>query len=439
MKRGCLVKKYVMLVIVLTVLLGACTAPVATVSPTPMPSATVQPSATPTATLLPSITPEPTTPPEPFLVQDEELINEQGQPVELAVPLLPGIQLKEVRNLADGVFEAYDTEGRLMLVNDGTGWVLAPMGMKLQEGIWSLWDGADQTWTAEWNVADLKERIAQIGMLVDVTLVHPEKFKTGEMQCIAPELCFHMQVKPEMAHEAYLMLLDAFAHTTSPTLRKYWREIGFYGNTGEQLEKFLQTSLSPDGNPYWLPSTSPQGTEFEYVQKNNGGSGNGRYRTNELVNRMGGVRLDGVGAAIYTVADWQTNPWVHAWFSWVKRANGSVTEDLLISQGTYNEWGLLVYPPNNRLMFVVGHRGLWPDLDNDRFQLGGSESLFRGEMDAMLLGRYYAAYWLNYLDRIDKVNFNEATERNCPVSLLVGGCDEVVSADDVVEIFEPQP
>jgi hypothetical protein len=313
------------------------------------------------------------------------------------------------------------------------------MGLKLKDGIWYLWSSEELNWTAEWNVSDLDERIAEIGLLVDETLVHPENFKTGEMQCIAPELCFHMQVKPEMAHEAYLMLLDAFAHTTSPTLRQYWREIGFYGNTGQQLEKFLETSIGPDGQPFWLPAVSPQGTEFTYVQTNVAQTGTGRYRMSEFINDIGGIKIDGVGAAYYTVAEWQKNPWFHAWFSWVKQTSGAVTEDLLISQGPWNEWGLLMHPSSNRLMFVVGHRELWPGLDNDKFQLGGQASLFRGEGDVRLLNRYYLAYLLNYSDITARRSSNESTVRICPVSLSVGGCDEVVASDEVVEIFEPQP
>ncbi len=311
-----------MFVIVLVVLLGACTVPAATLAPTIMPSATVQPSATPTATPLPTFTPEPTATPEPFLLQDGALVDGQGQPVELAVPLLPGIQLNEVRNLVDGVFEAYDTEDRLMLVNDGTGWVTAPLGMNLEAGVWRVWDTENRAWTPEWNVADFNERIAELRLLVDETLVHPENFKTGEMQCIAPELCFHMQVKPEMAHEGYLMLLDAFAHTTSPTLRKYFREIGFSGNTGEQLERFLQTSLSPDGKPYWLPAVSPKGTEFRYVQ-DAVGTGRGRYRNSEYVKANGGLHMTNLSIAVYPIGQWQDNLWVRSWVEWIKKMNSN--------------------------------------------------------------------------------------------------------------------
>jgi hypothetical protein len=360
--------------------------------------------------------------------------------VQVTVPLLEGITLQEVREVAGGEYEVYDTEGRLMLVNDGTGWVTAPMGLKLKDGIWYLWSSEELNWTAEWNVSDLDERIAEIGLLVDETLVHPENFRTGEMQCIAPELCFHMQVKPEMAHEAYLMLLDAFAHTTSPTLRQYWREIGFYGNTGQQLEKFLETSIGPDGQPFWLPAVSPQGTEFMYVQNTNGGTGNGRYRTNDLIDGLGGVRADRLYTAIISVEDWDKGIWARAWIQLIKTGNGRDTKNLLISQGEFNHWGLLVYPADGRLIFISEHHDTSLSLSNlDRTQVGGVLGVFRGDYDLLLMEKYIMAYYKNYTEK-HFGGIKKFTDRYCP-TISPGGvnCDEVVSSDDVIGLFEPQP
>ena len=64
-------KKWFMLIIVVTFFLGACTTPTVKSTQTTAPSATAQPSAIPTMTSLSTFTPEPTTPPEAFVVQDD--------------------------------------------------------------------------------------------------------------------------------------------------------------------------------------------------------------------------------------------------------------------------------------------------------------------------------------------------------------------------------
>lgn len=280
-------RKSFLLLLLQIILLTACatqtTSPAPTTALTPTPLASNTPTPIPTDTA----TPEPTsTPLAKFALNEAGQLTQLNSTdaydlVELNVPLLKGNKIQEVRNIAPDIYEAYDAQGRLMLVNDGTGWVTAPLGMTVVDATWYSWnkiEGQEPTWLPEWKMTDFDEKLGEVAQIVQEELVDPNMPAVGTAGCAAPELCFNMRVNPEMEQRAYKDFLEALINSKNTDVRRFWWEFGYPGGGVEKFVEVLEKSVGgPENAPYWVPAITAQGTQFRNLHSSKVGASNSWY------------------------------------------------------------------------------------------------------------------------------------------------------------------
>ena len=223
------------------------------------------------------------------------------------------------------MYQAVDEKGRTMLVKPAgkdKNWVVAPFGAALSNGVWRVWNVLNDGRWQEMSVVDAQgemsksSRLEPIAKIVIEELTNPEV--EGAMYSFSEYTDFDLEVVPGREHEVYLRVLDAYAK--SPVNRAYWNDVGFHGNTGEELYDWLKGSVGgPENQPYWLPGKSPNGIEFSSIVAN--GAWFARVGSWTPMVNNGGVYLKDIPYVFVSPFAYRNNVWANSFVTQLIRQN----------------------------------------------------------------------------------------------------------------------
>ena len=226
-----------------------------------------------------------------------------------------------------------------------------------------------------------------------------DQIPVRSVQCIDERLCYHMRVKEDKQEEAWKQVISSFA--VSPMLKDYWKDLGINDPNPENVEEFLANNVGgPENSAYWLPSETPNGIPFVMLQ--------GRTRTRSMfdahkqINENGGVYLDRMAFAAFSVDDWKNNQGLNGWVSNLMEKNYRGNPKYL-NRGSscYLTQGdpAILFGLNfnmGRFTFIIGHEKIidadlaWQDL----MELGGVKQVFRPDFDPKIAQAYWDTYWI---------------------------------------------
>ncbi len=317
-----------------------------------------------------------------------------------------------------------DKDGNMMLLKTPDGWVMAPYGMYLKDGMWRLYDEASKTPIPDYKIPDLDNKLKQIYDLVE-THLDWNAVKPGTMGFI-PGMNYGLEFKPGMDQKMYHDLVQSFLQTQYPQLRKFLAETGFTS------ESFLQRSKGPDGQLGWVPAVSPQGTHFVDIQGSiPTGVAMPQMHENIAINKDGGFYLDKLPMVVfspYGPNGYRTNPFLRGWYQSLNKVNKSAI-DTLIHAGNPGEsdfaFGLIYDPAQKGMIFVVGSEVVDPRGRTEEYTIGGLHQQPRLE-DGIYVSVLYELYrW----SMTHVINNKFKYPALCP-SLSATFCEEVPGIDD---------
>lgn len=436
-----------------SVVLASCAPLIQSIQPgqPPTPANTVvQGSSTPPSTSTPEM-PKPTTTPEvtptdtyagPWIengriyeMQDGEKVQAEYRgilPEQIILDRIDNsiVQLNKDGKAVGNMSVAYDAKGRIMLVKPfGKSWIVAPYGSALEKGIWSVYRDEGQGKMKELGVVDAQGVMADTNKLRAIAeIVTSELFNNPEPGMVYPfadVVSYDMITAPGQEHQVYLDILDAYA--SMPDNRRYWYEVGFSGTTGIELEKWLENSTGgPEGKPYWLPASSPKGTEFKSIVTL--GQNSGRINVWEKLQSTGGIYLDSIPFSFVSPDSYRNNVWARAYSEVIKRDNENNPHPYVYLSGATagsvgSLYGLLVnkylrmqYCVSDTIYFQYGPYGAFGDADgNKRAEIDPKIASAKLQVLFIVLNKKNIGYWaciapgIDCIDQPGSVNINSIT------------------------------
>jgi len=231
------------------------------------------------------------------------------------------------------------------------------------------------------------------------------------------ELSFNMEFKDPKA--AYRMLLET---VIGDNLRnqQFWQEtLGTSAPTIDQLLAYARNNVGgPENKAYWLPFNTSNGTKFNFLSVL--GYDTDLHMRNPEID---GVYIDGIYSMFFIGKDLR-DPAISDFVEGLRSDNKQILQGLITNRVLdtviLDEFGLLFV--NNRFVFVAGggeiHSGK-PSLDKNF--LGGSEWMFRADIDPAIV----SAQFLSYLDAMayydPKLNYSKHTVCVSSLELCPGG------------------
>lgn len=208
------------------------------------------------------------------------------------------------------------------------------------------------------------------------------------------ELSFNMEFKDPKA--AYRMLLETVVGDNLEN-QKFWQEtLGTSNPTVDQLLAFARNNVGgPENKAYWLSFNTDNGTKFNFLSVM-GTSMDLRMTKPEI----DGVYLDGIYSIFFYGKDLM-DPAIDDFIRGLRTDNRQISMGL-ITNGVdglpWQEFGLLFQ--NNRFIYVSGNEELAPYGPYVEYLLGGSESVFRKDIDPAIV----SAQFLSYIDAMSNYN-----------------------------------
>lgn len=185
----------------------------------------------------------------------------------------------------------------------------------------------------------------------------------------------------------------AEAWVANPAMQTYLRELGV-PPTLDGFLAFLPTSFGPDGQPYYLPGKTPQGTPLRFLL---GTYVSGLMKENPAASK--GVYFDGLRFLFYSLNQWDNNDGgVRDYLQALYRANTKVQDPPTIGGGTLKQYRVsefgIVITDDQRVMFVGGNEHPGYSLVQNNGLFGGTKGDFRQDIDP----RVASAMWRTYLN-----------------------------------------
>ena len=317
------------------------------------------------------------------------------------------IQLNKDGKTVGNMSVAYDSKGRMMLVKPfGKSWIVAPFGSALEKGIWSVYQDEGHGKVKELGVVDAQGVMADTNKLRSIAeIVTAELANTPESGTVYPfadVVSYDMITAPGQEHQIYIDILNAFASTTAN--RQFWYEVGFNGTTGAELENWLKNSVGgPEDKPYWLPATSPKGTEFKSIVSN--GQIGGKVDTWNKLQSTGGVYLDNIPFSFISPSLYQNNVWARAYAEIIRRDNENNPHPYIyisgISAGSIGAlYGLLInkshieYSVIDTMDFLYGPNSAFGDANgNKRPEVDPKVATAKLQVLYLVISKKNNGYW----------------------------------------------
>lgn len=256
------------------------------------------------------------------------------------------------------MYQGKDDKGRIMLVKpagEDEKWTVAPFGSAISNGVWRVWNSERNGSWKEMGTVDAQgemaksSRLEMIAKIVTEELTNPEQ--EGEMYSYSNYTDFGLEVVPGRGHEVYAKVLEAYAK--SPVNRKYWNEVGFGGNSGEDLYQWLKGNKGgPEGLPYWLPGKSPEGTKISSIMST--GPWTGHVLPWDPIVNNGGVYMKDVPYVFVSAFDYRNSVWANSFITQLKRENeGKPRPFIWVAKDVSDAslaWGMFLL--GNRVVFT---------------------------------------------------------------------------------------
>jgi hypothetical protein len=212
------------------------------------------------------------------------------------------------------------------------------------------------------------------------------------------ELSFNMEFKDPKA--AYRMLLETVVGDNLEN-QKFWQEtLGTSNPTVDQLLAFARNNVGgPENKAYWLPFNTNNGTKFNFLSVM--GTSMDLRKTRPEID---GVYLDGIYSIFFYGRDLK-DPAIDDFIRGLRTDNRQISMGL-ITNGVdglpWQEFGLLFQ--NNRFIYVSGNEELAPYGPYVEYLLGGSESVFRKDIDPAIVSAQFLSYIDAMTNYIPKLN-----------------------------------